>query len=211
MLRLHPFHMSFHPEGRALHFFLVIAEPDGCDAAGKLARNPGVLLLNQSSASGPTLLELSLCRPEEHEKADAELPALRRCQRAGLPAEVARVSESAVIALARRTEAELGEYLQGRRRAFELPLLLAGTPFRQRAWEQLSRIPYGQTRSYQEQAEACGNPRACRAIGMANYHNSLILLLPCHRVIGKDGKLGGYRPGTEYKEYFLQLEQYNSQ
>ena len=75
-----------------------------------------------------------------------------------------------------------------------------------RVWEALTKIPYGEVRSYQEIARAAGNPKACRAVGMANHANPLPILVPCHRVIGKNGKLTGYGGGLEIKKRLLELE-----
>lgn len=108
--------------------------------------------------------------------------------------------------LARQLERELTEYFEGRRREFSLPLHPCGTPFQIRVWRALLEIPYGETRSYQEIATAVGNPKACRAVGMANNKNPLPLLIPCHRVIGSSGKLTGYGGGLDKKEKLLALE-----
>lgn len=108
--------------------------------------------------------------------------------------------------LARQLERELTEYFEGRRREFSLPLHPCGTPFQRKVWRALLEIPYGETRSYQEIAIAVGNPRACRAVGMANNKNPLPLLIPCHRVIGSSGKLTGYGGGLDKKEKLLALE-----
>lgn len=104
---------------------------------------------------------------------------------------------------------QLDEYFQGRRRAFELPIGGAGTAFQQRVWEQLRRIPYGETRSYADIAAAIGNPRAVRAVGQANNKNPILILTPCHRVIYKSGDLAGFGCGTEVKRYLLELERSN--
>ncbi|SDK70697.1 methylated-DNA--[protein]-cysteine S-methyltransferase [Microbulbifer yueqingensis] len=101
---------------------------------------------------------------------------------------------------------QLEEYLAGRRRVFELPLQLRGTAFQRRAWQALLEIPYGETRSYMQQAEAVGNPRAVRAVARANGANPLAILVPCHRVIGADGSLTGYAGGLEIKARLLTLE-----
>jgi AraC family transcriptional regulator, regulatory protein of adaptative response / methylated-DNA-[protein]-cysteine methyltransferase len=105
-----------------------------------------------------------------------------------------------------RTEREIEEYFAGRRRAFTVPLELGGTPFQRQAWESLLRIPYGETRSYGEQAAAMGRPRAVRAVGRANGANRIALIVPCHRVIGADGSLTGYGAGVWRKERLLVLE-----
>jgi len=101
---------------------------------------------------------------------------------------------------------QLDEYFEGRRRGFELPLAPSGTPFQLRAWRALQSIPYGATRSYGEQARAMGQPRAVRAVGAANGRNPIAIVVPCHRVIGGDGRLTGYGGGLDVKQYLLDLE-----
>lgn len=101
---------------------------------------------------------------------------------------------------------QLMEYLSGERKQFDLPLSPRGTAFQQRVWNALLEIPYGETRSYKQIAEAIGNPKAVRAVGMANNRNPLLIVVPCHRVIGADGKLVGYGAGIEMKEFLLRLE-----
>ena len=100
----------------------------------------------------------------------------------------------------------LGEYLEGKRRDFDLPLDPKGTEFQKKAWNALLTIPYGQTRSYKEQAEAVGNAKACRAVGAANGKNPISIIIPCHRVIGTDGSLIGYGGGLAVKKALLELE-----
>lgn len=109
--------------------------------------------------------------------------------------------------LSDETIRQLEEYLSGARRSFDLPLAPEGTPFQQAVWQALREIPYGQTRSYQEITEAVGNSRACRAVGMANNKNPIAVIIPCHRVVGKNGALVGYAGGLEIKEKLLRLEQ----
>jgi methylated-DNA-[protein]-cysteine S-methyltransferase len=101
---------------------------------------------------------------------------------------------------------QLSEYLKGERKGFDLPLLIKGTTFQQQVWKALLEIPYGETRSYKQIAVAIGNPKAVRAVGMANNRNPLLIVVPCHRVIGADGKLVGYGAGIEKKEFLLRLE-----
>ena len=101
---------------------------------------------------------------------------------------------------------ELDEYFSGKRHYFDLPLNPSGTPFQLRCWEVLCRIPYGDTISYGEEAVLLGNPKACRAVGMANHRNPLPILIPCHRVIGKNGQMTGYGGGIAIKEYLLRHE-----
>ena len=101
---------------------------------------------------------------------------------------------------------QLSEYLKGERKGFDLPLLIKGTTFQQQVWKALLEIPYGETRSYKQIAVAIGNPKAVRAVGMANNRNPLLIVVPCHRVIGANGKLVGYGAGIEKKEFLLRLE-----
>ncbi len=105
-----------------------------------------------------------------------------------------------------QAEQELAAYFAGERKVFTIPYRAKGTPFQMRVWEALTKIPYGEVRSYQEIARAAGNPKACRAVGMANHANPLPILVPCHRVIGKNGKLTGYGGGLEIKKRLLELE-----
>lgn len=106
----------------------------------------------------------------------------------------------------KRAESQLLEYFAGKRKHFDLPLKLAGTPFERAVWRELAAIPYGKTVTYGEIARAIGNPKACRAVGMANHRNRLPIVIPCHRVIGSGGKLTGYAGGLPVKEYLLNLE-----
>jgi O-6-methylguanine DNA methyltransferase len=101
---------------------------------------------------------------------------------------------------------QLRAYFAGQLRRFELPLDLRGTDFQLRVWRELERIPYGETRSYLEIAEAIGAPRAVRAVGAANGANPIPIVVPCHRVIGASGKLVGYGGGLPLKKRLLQLE-----
>jgi methylated-DNA-[protein]-cysteine S-methyltransferase len=98
---------------------------------------------------------------------------------------------------------QLGEYFAGERREFDLPLRLDGTEFQRRVWQALTEIPYGETWSYGRLALRVGNPKACRAVGLANGRNPISILIPCHRVIGADGSLTGYGGGVERKRWLL--------
>lgn len=109
--------------------------------------------------------------------------------------------------LLREAYRQLSEYFAGTRRAFTLPLCPHGTAFQQKVWDALQEIPYGETRSYREIAEAVGHPRAYRAVGGANHNNPVMIVVPCHRVIGADGRLTGYASGLEVKQKLLRLEQ----
>lgn len=109
-------------------------------------------------------------------------------------------------ALIKEAYQQLSEYLKGERKEFDLPLNPKGTDFQKRVWRALCDIPYGETRSYKQIAKAVGNSKAVRAVGMANNRNPITIVVPCHRVIGADGKLVGYGGGLEMKEFLLRLE-----
>lgn len=102
---------------------------------------------------------------------------------------------------------QLDEYFAGERKAFDLPLAPKGTAFQQEVWKALQEIPYGETGTYGEIAAAIGNPKAARAVGMANNKNPIGIIIPCHRVVGANGKLVGYAGGMEKKAFLLELEQ----
>jgi len=101
---------------------------------------------------------------------------------------------------------QIAEYLAGRRREFDLPLDVRGTDFQRRAWAAVAAIPYGQTRTYSQVAQAIGRPAAVRAVGAANGANPLPLVVPCHRVLGSDGSLTGYGGGLDVKRKLLDME-----
>lgn len=105
---------------------------------------------------------------------------------------------------------QLDEYFQGKRTTFSLPFKLTGTPFQLAVWKELQNIPYGQTTSYKEIAQKINKPKAYRAVGMANNKNPLPIIIPCHRVIGSNGKLIGYAGGLNLKNYLLELEKSNT-
>ncbi|WP_320784115.1 methylated-DNA--[protein]-cysteine S-methyltransferase [Streptomyces sp. CRN 30] len=104
------------------------------------------------------------------------------------------------------TTAQLGAYFAGELKEFTLDLHLAGTPFQHEVWNQLTRIPYGETRTYGELATALGNPKASRAVGLANGRNPIGIIVPCHRVVGADGDLTGYGGGLPRKRRLLDFE-----
>ena len=108
--------------------------------------------------------------------------------------------------LIKKAAAQLGEYFEGKRKNFDLPLSLHGTDFQLKVWKALQKIPYGKMTSYGEIARVIGNAAACRAVGMANNRNPIAIVVPCHRVIGKDGSLTGYGGGLDLKEKLLKLE-----
>lgn len=104
---------------------------------------------------------------------------------------------------------EIGQYFDGKRKEFTVPLDIPGSEFQQKVWKQLRDIPYGKTRSYKEQAQAIGNLKAIRAVATANGDNRIAIIIPCHRVIGSDGSLTGYGGGLWRKRYLLNLERSN--
>jgi methylated-DNA-[protein]-cysteine S-methyltransferase len=102
---------------------------------------------------------------------------------------------------------QLDEYFNGSREYFDIPLDLQGTPFQKQVWNQVASIPYGETRTYKDMAHALNHDKASRAVGTANRHNHLCIIIPCHRVIASDGSLGGYSGGLALKKQLLELEQ----
>lgn len=166
-----------------------------CDLIQLTTGSPGVPagLAVIVKAAGGSLVELNLYRSRDQAAAaQAALPcgALLRPDRSPLP----------------ELRQQLGEYFAGARRAFTLPLAPAGTEFERRVWRELGAIPYGETRSYAEIAQAIGRPAACRAVGRANGRNPIAIVIPCHRVIGSDGSLTGYGGGLDLKRFLLDLE-----
>jgi len=109
-------------------------------------------------------------------------------------------------AVLRRAEQQIAEYFAGRRRDFDLPIAPVGTDFQIRVWNALQTIPYGHTRSYSELAESVCNPQAARAVGSACAHNPLPIVIPCHRVVGADGRLTGFGGGLPVKKWLLEHE-----
>lgn len=104
---------------------------------------------------------------------------------------------------------EFKEYLSGDRKNFDIPLKPEGTEFQLKVWEALKSIPYGETCSYKDIAKKVGSPKAYRAVGLANNKNPISIFIPCHRVIGSNGKLVGYGGGLDVKEFLLKLEKEN--
>ncbi len=153
--------------------------------AFRLIKTPAGTLLGSASAVGLRALEWGRSIPPEWAPAPAD---------------------SGAEALLDQTEAQLAEYFGGSRREFELPLDPVGTPFQLEAWLALREIPFGQTRSYAQQAVIIGRPSAVRAVGAANGKNPISIVVPCHRVIGSSGSLTGYAGGIDVKEKLLALE-----
>jgi len=152
---------------------------------------------------GPMLAAASaeaLCQLEFADRRGLERSYTEMRRRYGLPV---LPGENAIL---RQLERELKEYFSGGRREFSVPLSLKGTKFQERVWRELQQIPHGKTASYEAIARKVGSPSAVRAVARANATNRLYLLVPCHRVIGKDGKLSGYGGGVWRKRLLLELE-----
>ena len=115
-------------------------------------------------------------------------------------------SSSEETPLIKRAYSQLVEYFKGKRESFDFPLKTGGTKFQSSCWREFIEIPYGETRSYKEIAEAVGSPKACRAVGMAANRNPIGIVIPCHRIVGSDGSLVGFGGGLSVKEYLLSLE-----
>lgn len=105
---------------------------------------------------------------------------------------------------------QLDEYFRGERTVFDIPIMLNGTKFQKKVWEALQGIPYAQTVCYQEIANIVGSPKGYRAVGLANNKNPISIIIPCHRVIGKNGSLVGFGGGLEKKQFLLDLESRNT-
>ncbi len=163
---------------------------------------PAILTTTLDTPLGPLLVGASdegLCLLEfaERERQRAQLAALGRQFGAVEPGRHDFADQLAE---------ELAEYFGGSRREFTVPVVLSGTPFQRRVWEQLRAIPYGQTQSYGDVARAVGVPNGMRAVGRANGQNRVAIVIPCHRVINTGGALGGYGGGLDRKQFLLDLE-----
>ena len=109
-----------------------------------------------------------------------------------------------------KTREQLGEYLNGDRKGFDIPLLMVGTDFQRKVWRALMRVPYGATSTYGQIAGDIGSPRAIRAVGNATGANPISIIIPCHRIIGSGGQLVGYGGGLSLKKWLLRLERGNN-
>jgi len=144
---------------------------------------------------------------------DEALYLLEFVDRRGLEKEIQRLRKKTKLPIipgkpnpARQIEAELKGYFSGKIQEFKTPLFLIGSPFQKRVWEELQKIPRGETRSYAEIAKAIGKPSAFRAVALANGANQIAIVIPCHRVINSNGNLGGYGGGLKRKEWLLKHE-----
>ena len=134
---------------------------------------------------------------------EEENGAIVRLLLPGAPAPRIACHETLLLTEGKR---QLLEYLAGVRRVFDLPLAPKGTEFYRSVWRALEEIPYGETRSYRDIAQAVGRPKAVRAVGQANHNNPIPIIIPCHRVVGANGSLTGYGGGLDLKERLLRLE-----
>jgi AraC family transcriptional regulator of adaptative response/methylated-DNA-[protein]-cysteine methyltransferase len=150
-------------------------------------------LVAGATGEGVCLLEFS-----DRRMLEAQLETLRR--RLGAPLVPGR--NRWLDALRR----QLGEYFAGQRKGFDLPLVIRGTPFQEQVWRTLLTIPYGETWSYRDVAARIGQPGATRAVGTANGMNRIAIVIPCHRVVNADGRMGGYGGGLWRKQFLLDLE-----
>ena len=169
----------------------------GMDVSGELVcisiESPLGPLVAGATAQGVCLLEFT-----DRHRLPAQMDTLRRrFDRAPVPGDSRHFD---------RLREELTAYFSGRLRQFSLPLVAPGTPFQERVWAELQRIPSGETLSYEELARRLGMPRAQRAVGHANGMNRIAILIPCHRVVNKNGKLGGYGGLLWRKDALLHLE-----
>lgn len=139
---------------------------------------------------------------EENGKAITKLDFINK----DIQEEIIEINETELL---KKAIKQLNEYLDGKRKSFDLPLEPRGTEFQKKVWNALKEIPFGETRSYGEVAKIIGNEKAARAIGMANNKNQIAIIVPCHRVIGANGKLVGYAGGLDLKEKLLKLESNN--
>jgi len=117
--------------------------------------------------------------------------------------EIELIKETELI---KRTYLQILEYFEGKRTTFDVPIRFEGTSFQMKVWEELRKIPYGETRSYGEIAKQVGVPKGARAVGGANHNNPILIIVPCHRVIGSSGALVGFGAGIPVKEMLLKLE-----
>lgn len=174
-----------------------------CIPPGKSSGNDSIRMAWMETPIGPMIAGAT----------DAGICLLEFTQRRMIEAQMNRISSllrsSLVLAehhLHRRLQLELDEYFQGRRTGFSLPLVYPGSEFQIRVWESLLRIPYGKTRCYEDIAVEIGSPRSMRAVGRVNGLNRIGILIPCHRVVNKNGSLGGYGGGLWRKRRLLNLE-----
>ena len=153
-----------------------------------------------------TEIETPLCEMRLTSYGDALTGLFMLPSHAHAPEVMAEWQRNDHLPIFAQAKAQLAAYFAGELRNFSLPLRPCGTEFQSRVWQELTRIPYGETISYGELARRIGNPAASRAVGLANGKNPIGIIVPCHRVIGTNGKLTGYAGGVSRKEALLALE-----
>jgi len=173
------------------------------DAPGRTRDLPHVLVTRLLTPVGPLIAGatdegIRMLQFGEQERLESQLRASSR--------RIGGTFVPGTNAMLERLDVELKEYFDGRRTEFEVPLILDGTEFQKAAWQSLIAIPYGETRSYAEQARSIGRPKAVRAVGRANGDNHIAIVIPCHRVVGADGRLTGYGGGLWRKQALLEHE-----
>jgi AraC family transcriptional regulator, regulatory protein of adaptative response / methylated-DNA-[protein]-cysteine methyltransferase len=186
-------------------FARLFGDPPGRAAGGRDGKDGGdfIRLSMIESPLGPLVtgaVEKGICLLEFGDRRSLEAQAEALRARSGLSAAFSPHPHL------ERLEVELAEYFAGRRRNFDLPIAEPGTPFQERVWAALREIPYGKTWSYAELARAIGDPKAVRAVAQANGRNRIAILVPCHRVVGADGGIGGYGGGVWRKKRLLEIE-----
>ena len=164
-----------------------------CEADGKITN----LSLYQKISSAAYSPDVKRYQCELQDKQEQQGKSCQECH-----------SNESCSELLQKACQQLDEYFQGKRRQFDLPLGCVGTPFQESVWRELQNIPYGETRSYEDIAVKIGNPKAVRAVGQANNKNPILLMIPCHRVIHKNGDISGFACGIETKKYLLELERW---
>ena len=156
-----------------------------------------------------------LGKPRDRNEADAILHRLSGNKQTVISAAAVKlpgrdaiiISDRADVIFRPLSDEEIEEYLNGQRKKFDIPLIPQGTEFQQRVWQEISKIPYGETRTYKEIAERIGGRKCYQAIGQACHNNPHVIIVPCHRVVGSHSELGGYAGGLELKQKLLDLEQ----
>ena len=191
--------MTAFPQQIGRHAFSrTFGEPPGGHHNGQAVflswlRSPLGPLVAGATREGICLLEFS-----DRRMLETELASLKKLLAAPVVPGVNQHLE--------RLQVELGGYFAGAAQAFSVPLVVPGTPFQRQVWQLLLAIPYGQTRAYEQVARAIGAPKAVRAVGHANGLNRIAIVIPCHRVVNKNGRLGGYGGGLRRKQFLLDLE-----
>lgn len=173
--------------------------------------NPGISCEELPKCGAEISAHVRLFNDMSHIDMPNVIPAAKRYEAAEEATGNTKMTAPAVkeTPLVREAAFQLSEYFAGKRKAFEIPLDIKGTPFQLAVWKALSGIPYGETRSYKEISESIGRVKAYRAVGMACNRNPVAIIVPCHRVIGADGNMTGFASGMGIKEKLLKLEKRN--